>query len=168
MSQYTVRAADPGDAPAIGRIAERTWQAAYGDSLSTESIERAMANWYDEAGTRRSITQEDIGYFVAEREETIIGYVSGSGDDDADRGLLGAIYVRPDWWNEGVGTALLDAFEEFCLDHGYRELQFHVLAANDTGKSFYRKHGYESVETEQTELFGEEVSQHVFRGPIEG
>jgi ribosomal protein S18 acetylase RimI-like enzyme len=82
-------------------------------------------------------------------------------------GHLGAVYVRPDHWASGVGSALLGQFETWCRERDCTEIQLHVLSENTRARSFYRNHGYESVETEQTDLFGEQLSEHVFRGPIE-
>lgn len=167
MTGVTVRAAVPADVPAILGIAERGWNAAYGDFLPQETIDAAMVEWYKPKTTREQIEHDDIAYFVAERNGDILGYASGGPSGEDTIATLGAIYVDPDYWGNGIGTVLLDEFEEFCRQRGYDAIQFQVLAKNEVGLSFYRKHGYEVIDERDTELFGETVREREFRGQIE-
>ena len=165
MSSVTVHRARPDDAEAIVALAGRTWRAAYGDVLDEETIEAALGEWYSFARTREAIESERVGYFVATDGE-IVGYVSGhTGETTAQ---LGAIYVDPDRWGEGIGTQLLDRFERYSLDRGCERLELEVLTDNDLGESFYRARGYAPVETRAVELFGESVRETLFRGEIDG
>jgi GNAT superfamily N-acetyltransferase len=166
MEKLTVREAVPDDTSGILSVAEAGWTETYGDMLAPETISAALSEWYDESGTRDAIEQDDVGYFVAERSGSVTGYLSGSVREDAV-GHLGAIYVTPDEWGNGIGTALLERFERWCAERGCSEIRLRVLSENTIGRSFYRSHGYESTDTEQTELFGEQLSQQLFWGVIE-
>ncbi|MFC7046262.1 GNAT family N-acetyltransferase [Halobacteriaceae archaeon GCM10025711] len=66
------------------------------------------------------------------------GYV---GDDEA---LLHSLYVAPDCWREGAGTALLERGVEQLPDRLDR-LKLGVLPDNEVGRSFYDDHGFEVV-----------------------
>lgn len=167
MGEITIREATSDDVAAIQRLAERGWNTTYDNILSQETIDSAMSEWYDADTIRGFITREDVAYFVAERNDNIVGYVSGGPSREEGVANLGAIYVNPDYWNEGIGTALLREFEEFCRRQGYKSIQFQVLCENEVGESFYRKHGYEITESRDTELFGERVSENVFRGTVQ-
>lgn len=167
MSDFIVRPAGSRDVPGVQRVARRGWHAAYGDILSEETIEAKLDEWYDPTGIREYVEREDVGYFVAEADGQVLGYASGGPSDEGpDVGFLGAIYVDPDHWGEGIGSRLLDRVEAFLADRGYDRLRFRVLAENDVGTSFYRSRGYEVVEETETELGGEVVSELVFEGPI--
>lgn len=166
MEELTVREAVPSDTSGILSVAEAGWTETYGDILAAETISTALEEWYDRADTRDAIEREDVAYFVGEVDGSVVGYLSGSVGEDPV-GHLGAIYVTPNRWDEGIGTALLDRFERWCTERNCAEIRLHVLSENTIGQSFYRSHGYESIRTEQTELFGEELSQHVFRGTVE-
>jgi GNAT superfamily N-acetyltransferase len=161
-----VRPANVADVPGIHGVAQRGWQAAYSDILDAETIDTALGEWYDPAETREAIERGAVGYFVATRDGDVVGYVSGGPADDPGLARLGAIYVEPDRWGEGIGGALLDAFEEFCRDCDCERLEFRVLAGNTVGRSFYRGRGYEPVDERQTEIFGETVRELTFRGPL--
>ena len=166
MTELTVREAVPADTPEILSVAEVGWRETYGEILAAETISTALDEWYDGSDTREAIDREDVGYFVAERDGPVVGYLSGGVRDDSI-GHLGAIYVAPDKWGEGIGTALLQRFEQWCADRDCSEIRLHVLSENAIAQSFYRSHGYESIESEQTALFDETVSQQVFRGTVE-
>lgn len=167
MDEVTVREATPNDVADIRRVAERGWHATYRGILSQDTIDAVMTEWYGADRTRGLIEREELGYFVAEQNGDLVGYVSGGPSGENGVATLGAIYVDPDYWNNGIGTALLEAFETFCLHRRFEKLQFNVLAENDVGTSFHRKHGYEAVEERETELLGAVATEYVFRGRIE-
>jgi len=165
VTGLSVRRATPADCDAILDIATRAWHDTYDDIVRTATIERALEEWYDPDSVRSAITGDARDYLVAE-EEAVVGYLSGEQVDDG-RGIIGAIYADPDRRGEGVGTALLDRFESICRDRGCSAIELRALADNDIGGSFYRSRGFEAVETDGTELFGEPVSETVFRRQIE-
>jgi len=167
MVDVTVRPADTGDVPGIRRVARRGWHAAYEDVLAPETIEAKLDEWYDPETVRGYLEREDVGYFVAVDDGRVLGYATGGPSDKGeDVGFLGAIYVDPDHWGEGIGSRLLDRIESFLAERGYERLRFRVLAENDVGTSFYRSRGYEAVEETETELADEVAPELVFEGPI--
>lgn len=167
VSTCTVRTAVPSDARAIQAVAERAWPAAHGDILGAETIDSILAEWYDVESTRDAIERDDVGYFVAEDDGDIRGYVSGGRTDDPDVASLAAIYVDPDHWGDGIGTALAEQFHDFCRRRGYERVRLCVLAENDRAQSFYRGHGYEQVDEEETELFGERALEATYARPLD-
>lgn len=166
MTDPTVREASPDDVPDIVRVAERGWNAAYGDILDSGTIDAAICAWYEPSTVRERVDREDGAYFVAELDGAVIGYASGAPASQAGVATLGAIYVDPEHWGAGVGSVLLRRFETWCRQYGYETLRFRVLAGNDRAAAFYREHGYEHVDEEASELFGESVIDRVFSGPI--
>ena len=166
MSEVQVREATSEDIEDILDIAERGWNSAYSDFLPQETIDTAMAEWYDPDNTRELIGREDVAYFVVEKGGDIIGYISGGPSDKENVASLGAVYVDPAYWGEGAGTALLEEFERFCRGENYNRIQFNVLFENKVGTSFYEKHGYEVVEEQETELFGESTRERVYSGRV--
>jgi ribosomal protein S18 acetylase RimI-like enzyme len=163
MIEPAIRTAKPADVPAIRRIADDAWRAAYGQFLPGTAIDAAMSEWYDPDVVRDAIEREDGGYFVADVEGAVAGYVSGGPDEEAKIATLGAINVDPDRWGEGIGSALLSAFESDCRERGSTAVRARVLAKNDVGQPFYRKHGYETVEKQEAALFGVTVRERIFR-----
>lgn len=105
-----VRDAVPEDTEGITRVAEQGWTTAYADILAESTIEAALAEWYDPTLTRERIDDDDVTYLVAVQDESVVGYVSGAAHDSTVVSL-GSIYVTPDHWGDGIGTALLSEFE---------------------------------------------------------
>lgn len=166
MAEATVRRATVDDVAGIRRVADRGWNAVYGDLLSEDAVDAALAEWYDPETAQELVQRDDVACFVAVDEE-VVGYVSGGSADDPGVATLGAIYVAPSRWGEGVGSALLSRFESWCLERDLEVVEFQVLTGNDVGRSFYRARGYEAVEAVETELFGDPVEELRFRGRID-
>jgi ribosomal protein S18 acetylase RimI-like enzyme len=167
VSEPTIREATVADVPSILRVAERAWNAAYGDILPQACIDTAMGEWYDGETTRELLERDGIVYLVAELDGELVGYLNGGPSDEEGVARLGALYVDPERWGEGVGTALLETFETVERERGTDALRFRVLSANTVGTSFYRSHGYDAVDQAWTNLFGERVRESVFRGELD-
>jgi ribosomal protein S18 acetylase RimI-like enzyme len=73
-----------------------------------------------------------------------------------------SVYVDPDWWGEGLGTALFEAGREH-LPGSVGTLWVEVLAENDRGKVFYRGLGFESVDAREIDLYGERHRTRILR-----
>lgn len=167
MSDPAIREATPEDVPAIRRIGERAWRAAYGAFLPETVIEAAMAEWYDPDAIRESVASEGGEFLVADGERGVVGYLSGRPSEDPGVATLGAINVDPDRWKEGIGSALLSAFESFCRDRDLAVVRARVLAENEIGVPFYRARGYEAVEEREVDLFGTAVRERIFRKSLQ-
>lgn len=176
MADLEIREATGGDVDGVRRVAERAWTAAYEDILAGDAIDRAMAEWYA-ADAVRAWTERDRWLFlVADSGGTVRGYVAGDLDatgggrgEAAERavGTLGAIYVEPDRWGEGIGSRLLDAFEAACRRSECDAIRLRVIAENDLGRSFYAGRGYAAVDARESTLFGEAVEELVLRRSLE-
>jgi ribosomal protein S18 acetylase RimI-like enzyme len=167
MTAPIVRDATPDDVDAILDIAQRAWRDTYGDILQTATIESALDEWYERESTRAAIDDDEIAYFVAEDDDSVVGYLSGRQKENGETATISAIYADPNRRGEGIGTALLERFEEFCRDRGCRTIELWALAENDIGHSFYQSRGFEPVERKETELFGEQASETLFSRPVE-
>jgi len=167
MADVTIREATVEDVSGVQQVARAGWTAAYDDILRTETIERAMEEWYATESVSGQIEREDVGYFVAEDGSDVVGYVTGGPGESEDTAVLGAIYVDPDRWGEGIGSRLLERFEGFSREEGYEAVFFEVLVGNEVGASFYRKHGYSADERRESDLFDEPVEAYLFSGELD-
>ena len=107
-----IRAAAPGDAPALGRLHVRAWQWAYRGMLPDDYLdgladqtERREAMW------RQVIGQPpvDQSLRVAEDEGRLVGFchTAPARDGTPETAELFAIYLDPDVVGTGVGAALM-------------------------------------------------------------
>lgn len=88
------------------------------------------------------------GRLLVARDEAIRGFVMftievGGYEQDVTRGLVENLYVDPDHRNDGVGARLLDNAETELQTQGADVVTLDVMAANEAGRRFYRRHGYE-------------------------
>lgn len=178
----SIRPAEPDDAPAVRAVAEDAWWAAYAGLLDAATIREALADLYEESFLRRVVAErDDILFLVAERvggSEADTGTEDGEeAGADAEKGVVGfataqqtwadeveihTLYVHPDHWEEGIGTALLESVEEAARDAGADRLRCEVASGNHVGRAFVEARGFERVETVTTEVGDETVPEDAF------
>ena len=138
-----IRPATVADAPAIGEVHVRSWQAAYAgllpdDFLARLSAESRAASWArrigDPAIPGRVLVVEDGG--------RIAGFAAFGPEQ------LYALYLLPEFWGRGLGRLLHDrVVEEMSGDSAV----LWVLATNERAKAFYVRQGWVDDGGRQTE-----------------
>lgn len=73
----------------------------------------------------------------AAREDSLL-------DPRRDAAKIRAFFVHPGWARRGVGSAILDGCENAARANGFRRCE---MGATLTGVPFYRKKGYEEMES---------------------
>jgi ribosomal protein S18 acetylase RimI-like enzyme len=155
-----VREATPADAPAVRRVAAASWHAAHDDVLGSESVDELLDRWYAVDDLRDSIAESTPPMFVA--GDDVVGFAQGAATDDGPAdAAVGRIYVNPDRWGEGHGSALLARLFDAFRTEGHDDVWLAVLADNEVGRSFYDDHGFEVHEARTVELAGQSVEDVV-------
>jgi GNAT superfamily N-acetyltransferase len=150
-SPVAVRAACPGDAPAIVGLQQcslRTLSRGFYHESQVESFIRHVP-------TLEEHLLDDGTYFVAERAGRILGcggwsrrtpaYQSGApgrGRGELALPKVRAMYVHPDVARQGIGRALLHHIEREIARHGYEAVR---LDATLPGVPLYRSCGYQPL-----------------------
>lgn len=85
--------------------------------------------------------------FIAEEGGQIIGHLGGFWRRGKKERLrhnmtvgLGVLKVH---WGKGIGTALMEAFEEWAVANGIHRIGLEVMAHNKAARALYTKMGYE-------------------------
>ncbi|ELY47485.1 GNAT family N-acetyltransferase [Natronorubrum sulfidifaciens] len=158
-----VRQATTDDIWAIHVTARESWHAAYDDLLGRETVDDVVDEWYAIGDLESSISdaseREDAVFLIAEDrtvDDAFAGDCLGFAQvvpwpEDVSVGYLTRLYVHPDVWGEGVGTALLERLET-ALERTFDRLRLAVLADNDSGIAFYDAAGFDHVTTRETDL----------------
>jgi ribosomal protein S18 acetylase RimI-like enzyme len=127
----TIRTATPADARAIAEVHVASWRVGYrglvpDEELTALSVEKRTEQWEELLGDERNtvLVADDVAGFIAFEHDT--------------RDIR-ALYVDPERFRGGVGSALLNAAHERM--QGGSALW--VLEGNDAAMAFYRRHGYE-------------------------
>nr|WP_117595331.1 GNAT family N-acetyltransferase [Haloprofundus halophilus] len=127
-----------------GRIAD-LWvaladgQREFGSHLRAEENREQI---YD-AITRHII----VGGLLVARDSDIVGFVMfepevDGYEQDISRGTIQNVYVDPEYRNDGVGSALLDAAESALAGAGADVIRLEAMAGNDAARRLYERRGY--------------------------
>jgi ribosomal protein S18 acetylase RimI-like enzyme len=170
-----VRTATPADAERIAVVVRESCEAAYGGLLEDPALLETVRSADYAAEIRefiRSVSNTaGLRYDAVEvdgRVEGFAHYRFAPAETDSFVGsaecLLHSLYVAPDRWGEGLGTALVDAGDERLPDR-LSALVLGVLKRNDVGVSFYESSGFERRGEAVLEVSGGEYDCWVYVRP---
>ena len=136
--------------PRIADVHVRSWQAAYrgvlpDDLLDGLSVTEREGSWRALLGGNEHhwlnlVTEDESGVLAG-----FCSVTTPSRDAKEDESLaeVGALYVDPDRWQEGAGSAMLIAAFEELKERGWREVVLWVLPENHRALAFYAHFGFE-------------------------
>jgi GrpB-like predicted nucleotidyltransferase (UPF0157 family)/ribosomal protein S18 acetylase RimI-like enzyme len=144
-----VRNATAGDAPHIAEIHVRSWQAAYRGILP-DSLLDGLSVPEREQSWNALLSDRDDRWLTLVAEDSggaLVGFCSvatPSRDEDAGEATaeVGALYVDPERWREGVGEVLLSTALEKLGEKGWRDVILWVLPENRAALAFYDRFGF--------------------------
>lgn len=157
-----IRDAHPEDADRVAAVARASWHAAYDDVLGAETVDDVVDEWYDPASLEEQIRKAADGekaFLVAVDDGELLGFTNGGParahetDPDAPDAFLSRLYVHPDGWGVGVGTALTGRLARRLRETGHERVWLEVFEANERAYGFYEALGFERVGA-VTETFG--------------
>lgn len=140
-----IRPAQPEDTLSVARVHVRAWQVGYRHLLPDDYLTQLHP---EERARRYDFANQDMQRpktLVVEEDGAIRGFATTSPARDADMpgyGELCALYVDPDWWGHGLGTALLSAARHRLIEQGYRHAALWLLAGNLRASRLYRADGW--------------------------
>jgi GNAT superfamily N-acetyltransferase len=116
------------------------------DFLAGLDEEARVAQWMTRIGIA---AWPDSPTFVAlDEARTLCGFTHTGPVRDGelaggDRAEVYTIYVDPASWRRGIGTALMDAVDDFWRPRGIRELVLWAFEGNADGRAFYERLGWQ-------------------------
>jgi GNAT superfamily N-acetyltransferase len=178
----TIRAARPGDAPAMGRTMVASWLAAHRGQVPAEVWQQRQEEWTPEVSAdawSRLITEMATGETArhvllvaedgtddgAELVGVVLGLPAGDASPTSATAEVGALYVTPERWGGGIGAALLRAAAAELVGLGFESLHIGVLTANHPARAFYEAMGGTEVGTRTFDEEGHELAGTVYAWP---
>lgn len=149
-----VRAATSDDLAAVEAVARDAWYAAYGGFLDPQRVEAGIKANYDEEILAAAVEHDDIEFLVATEDGEAVGFASAE-QTWADEVELHTLYVHPDHWSEGVGSALLGRVEGWAREQGVDRVVCAVFVENAVGRGFLEARGFERDLEAKGEVAGE-------------
>ena len=150
-----IRRAFPADAEGLARVDIDSHVAAYAHvfdvSRYASGPAQFVALWQRLTGPESPWAPSEV--YVAELGGIIEGYaICGPSRDEDGGGIgeVGALYVHPDRWRQGIGAALLAAAYRELSARGFTEATLWVVEANAQARAFYVKEGWLADGLERT------------------
>jgi ribosomal protein S18 acetylase RimI-like enzyme len=99
------------------------------------------------------IADENVGFFVANTDENLVGFVHAVVRDTPAipvlipkrYAIVDSIVVKSGFQNQGIGSILIDKVQEWAIAKGATSIELNVYEFNETAISFYEKLGYRSL-----------------------
>ena len=147
MGKRHIRLAALVDVDQIHDVALATWEPTYRTIISQEQIATMFEDLLSKDAILRQIEHEEGTYILALEDDQAVGfaYFAPSHDNPAVY-KLHRLYVRPTQQSGGVGSELLHWVEKYLQIRGATQLVLNVNRFN-SAQHFYRKLGYEVIET---------------------
>lgn len=142
-----IRLATLSDVSLIHDVALATWEPTYRDIISQEQIATMFDDLLSPEAIERQISCQEGTYVIAMDGDQAVGFAYFA-SDAADPSVykLHRLYVRPTEQRSGVGADLLHWTESHLRERGAEHMVLNVNRFN-SAQHFYRKLGYEAVET---------------------
>jgi ribosomal protein S18 acetylase RimI-like enzyme len=143
-----VREASPDDTDAIVDVTAAGWRTAYRGIVAPDRlVDLPIARWRHEVHVGLQRPVEDAFSYVAEIDEQFAGYCfvaapSRERELGPNVAELVAIYVEPDRWSQGAGTALMRAAMDRLAQLPYDEVFLWTFKENGPAIRFYERHGW--------------------------
>jgi len=143
-----VREASPDDTDAIVAVNAAGWRAAYRGIVAPERLaDLPIPRWRHEVHVGLLRPVGDAFTRVAEIGGKFVGYCyvaapSREADLAGTVAELAAIYVDPDHWRQGAGSALMHAALERLGELPYEEVVLWTFKENTPAIAFYERHGW--------------------------
>jgi RimJ/RimL family protein N-acetyltransferase len=142
---FSLRRATGADAPAVAAMHIRAWRVAYRGIVPDAHLDSldvaTRAARYDFGATAPGAPATWIAVDGAD----VVGFVTVGPGRDKDLPGLGevcAVYVAPDRWRSGAGSALLAKAEALLGDAGLNDAYLWVLEDNTRARRFYERAGW--------------------------
>ncbi len=163
-----IRAAEPRDAVALGRVHVRVWQATYRGMMpdafldGLDPAERG-AMWALSLATTRPESSRLVVCVHPQDDPVgfaLVGPLRDGGADESKLGELYAINLDPDAWGLGLGRQLLIAATAELSRLGFREAVLWVATGNSRARRFYEAAGWSADGTERIDdSFGPPIDE---------
>lgn len=143
---YYIRFADFNDSKLLGYIYAKSWKVAYKtiipdlilDDISAEKREK----YFEKALSEK--LEEDVLIFNGNDS---VGFLTlgKCRDEDSDSfwGEIWGIYLLPSYWNQGIGTVLINWGINELKNRGFKKVSLWVLEENINARKFYKKIGFQ-------------------------
>lgn len=149
----TIRKADLEDVPQIRVVGSASWRVTYTGIFPDEFIEKALEQWWSEAGFQQVIPNAAVCNLVAEQDGQIVGTLMGTVNPGEEGQVnLFRLYIHPDHFGQGIGKQIWQAYLQH-LAPGVKRVDLEVEPQNARAIQFYTRLGFQEKAINEVEVF---------------
>ena len=142
---YKIRWAQEKDAQALGELHTASWQAAYKGIIPTEVLNNLDAERRTQK-FKEAIKENKEETAVLLVEDKVVGFITLGKNRDEDcgpgTGEIWGIYLHPEYYNQGLGSELIQWGIKKLKKRGYKKITLWVLKDNESSRKFYEKKNF--------------------------
>lgn len=134
-----IRPMAAGDVEEVSRLYVKSWQAGYKGLLPQYYLDLLSPDRWQIAFTGQP------GSFVLTEDGVIAGHSNARSAADEKMpgwGEVQTLYVLPEYWDRGFGTALLDNSVKWLKKQGFDRIYLWALDGNVRARRLYEKYGF--------------------------
>jgi len=165
VSDVTVRPAGEADLAAMATVWVAGWQAGYAGVVPAAHLAALDPQFRYQQLVAGSGAADAPERYLADCQGQVVGFVWlgawRGADASAELGEIGAIYLDPAHWRQGIGRLLMSRAEQRLTELGYAEGRLWVLADNPRARRFYEAIGWHDDGGRQTYEVGGAVLPEV-------
>ncbi len=147
-TQPLIRSFKPTD---LGAVKELTLQSFEGVTLE-QNVEGALGvlhnrdwRWRKARHIDEDLASNSGGFFVAEQEGQIVGYISTVLDREAGKGRIPNLAVAPEFRGRGLGRRLIEWALDYFRGEGMSYAMIETMDQNEIGQHLYPSCGFVEV-----------------------
>lgn len=145
-----IRTLTKNDIKNVQEVVTLSWRDTYKQIIPLDIQKRFLNVTYSEDALIERI--HNSHFFIAEKDNQIVGVANFSLLDDSGQVELGALYLHPDFKRQGIGKQLFHkALDEI---EGVKEVLVHVEKHNKEALAFYNKMGFTYVKEVHEYFYG--------------
>lgn len=140
-----IRRMKPSEAEDVARLYVRSWQAGYKGLLPQYYLDLLSPEHWRDKFTGLP------GSFVLTEGGIIVGHSNARPAADEKMpgwGEVHTLYVLPEYWGRGYGTAMLDYSVRWLDSCGFGQVYLWVLDTNTRARQLYEKFGFSATSEE--------------------
>ena len=165
MSDLLVREAHEKDLIIIHELAAQIWQKTYEPIISQQQIDYMFELMYSLEGLQQQILIQQHRFFLAFETSTPIGFASISFPSTM-KCKIHKLYILPQMQGKNVGSTLLHNIENMAKNSQAQVLELNVNRHNTKAIGFYKKVGFNIVETVDIPLASYVLNDYVMQKKI--
>ena len=145
-----IRTLTKNDIKSVQEVVTLSWHDTYKQIIPLDIQKRFLNVTYSGDALMERIHHSH--FFIAEKDNQMVGFANFSLLDDSGQVELGALYLHPDFKRQGIGKQLLHR----GINHieGVKEILVHVEKHNKAAQAFYNKMGFAYVKEVHEFFYG--------------